>query len=68
MALVDSLIDNYLLIRVSQLIKDVGNVATVTLVTESTLSSVNLFVSGTFVPLYTNAYPNSTMTVTVTKI
>lgn len=68
MALVDSLIENYLLIRVSQLISDVGNVETVTLVTSSTMNSVNTFVTSTFVPLYANAYPNSTMTVTVTKI
>jgi hypothetical protein len=68
MALVDSLIENYLLIRVSQLIRDVGNVATVTLVTTNTLNSVNAFVTSTFVPLYANAYPNSTMTITVTKI
>jgi hypothetical protein len=68
MSLVDSLIENYLLIRVSQLARDVNNVETVVLVTANILNSVNVFITSTFVPLYANVYPDSTMTITVTKI
>ena len=64
----DSLIDNYLLIRVSQLVRDVGNVQAVTLVTANTINNVNVFITSTFVPLYTFAYPDSIMTIEVNKI
>jgi len=64
----DSLVDNYLLIRVSLLIRETANVETVTLITSNLVSATNAYVTSTFVPLYANAYANSVMTITTVRL
>jgi len=60
----DSLLVNYVMVRVSKLIEDTESNSNVLLISNSLIQSANSFVANTWIPLYSNAYANSVMTVT----
>lgn len=59
----DSLAINYVMVRVSKLIRDTESNSNVLLVSNGLIHSANSFVANTWIPLYSNAYANSVMTV-----
>lgn len=59
----DSLVVNYVMVRVSKLIRDTESNSNVLLISNGLIQSANSFVANTWIPLYSNAYANSVMTI-----
>jgi len=59
----NSFVVNYIMISVSKLIRDEDSLSNILLVDTNLVTSTNNFIANTFIPLYTTAYANSTMSV-----